>query len=41
MPELQRQIGFCLVCGNSVHGDEEFFKTDDGVCHRSCIEKRR
>lgn len=34
-----RQVGFCLVCGNGVDSDQEFFETDGGVCHGDCIER--
>lgn len=37
MPELIRQVGFCRVCGNSVHSDQEFARLDGAVCHSECI----
>ena len=38
MPALVKQVGFCLVCGNSIHSDDEFEKSERGACHDECLE---
>lgn len=38
MQKLQRQVGFCLVCGNSVNSDHSFSRTGEGVCHKKCVD---
>lgn len=37
MPTVVKQLGFCLVCGNSVLADQEFVESSDGYCHENCV----
>jgi hypothetical protein len=37
LPELVKQLGFCLVCGNAVHSDQEMERLENGVCHDECL----
>jgi len=39
MPALVKQVGFCLVCGNSIHSDDDFEESDRGSCHSKCLEE--
>ncbi|MFB6115129.1 MAG: hypothetical protein ABEK04_02470 [Candidatus Nanohalobium sp.] len=41
MPEVVKQVGFCLVCGGSIHSDQPFYESDNGCCHKKCVEKKR
>lgn len=38
MPALVKQVGFCLVCGNSIHSDDDFYESERGSCHSECLE---
>lgn len=38
MPALVKQVGFCLVCGNSIHSDDDFEESDNGACHTECLD---
>ncbi|WP_414838188.1 DUF2175 family protein [Candidatus Nanosalina sp. VS9-1] len=40
MRTLVRQVGFCLICGNSVHSDQMFYDSEEGCVHASCLEKK-
>ncbi|MFB6242150.1 MAG: hypothetical protein ABEJ36_05125 [Candidatus Nanosalina sp.] len=40
MPTLVRQEGFCLICGNSVHSNDEFVDSERGCVHEKCLEKQ-
>ncbi len=37
MPELVKQMGLCLVCGNGVYADQEFDEAKGGICHAECL----
>ena len=38
MPALVKQVGFCLVCGNSIHSEDRFEKSKQGACHTECLK---
>lgn len=37
MQAIVQQEGYCLVCGNPVHSDHDFFESEKGYCHSNCL----
>lgn len=39
MPQLEKKLGLCVICGQRVFSDDSYLESSEGYCHRNCLSE--